>query len=50
MVSVLRTYTPEELAQMTSGLQAPDYRWEIGELSLKGVPAQVPYLTGAPVR
>lgn len=50
MVSVLRTYTPAELVEMTSELQAPDYRWEIGELSLRGVPAKVPYLTGTPVR
>lgn len=50
IVSVLRTYTPEELAQMTADLKAPDYRWEIGELALKGVPVKVPYLTGTPVR
>lgn len=50
IVSVLRTYTPEELAQMTADLKAPDYRWEIGELALKGVPVKVPFLTGTPLR
>lgn len=49
IVSVLRTYTPEELRAMTAELVAPDYRWEIGELVLKGVPAPVPYLVGMPV-
>jgi hypothetical protein len=48
LVSALRTYTPEELREMTADLSAPDYRWEIGELALKGVPARVPYLIGRP--
>ena len=50
IVSVLRTYTPDELRAMTADLAAPDYRWEIGELALKGVPTKVPYLIGTPVR
>ncbi|MEU9804463.1 hypothetical protein [Mycobacterium sp. NPDC050853] len=32
VVSDLRTYSPEELRDMVSGLQAPDYRWEIDVL------------------
>lgn len=48
IVSVLRTYTPEELKEMTKDLVSPDYQWEIGELSLKGVPTKVPYLIGRP--
>jgi hypothetical protein len=50
IVSVLRTYTPEELRAMTAELSAADYRWEIGELALKGVPTKVPYLIGSPLR
>lgn len=50
IVSVLRTYTPAELTAMTAELQAADYRWEIGELALKGVPTRVPYLIGTPAR
>lgn len=49
IVSVLRTYTPAELTEMTAELAAPDYRWEIGELTLKGVPSTVPYLVGMPL-
>lgn len=45
-VSVLRTYTPDELREMTKDLHAVDYRWEIGELAVKGVPVKVPYLIG----
>ncbi len=45
-VSVLRTYTPDELREMTTDLHAVDYRWEIGELAVRGVPVKVPYLIG----
>lgn len=49
IISVLRTYTPEELREMTRELQSDDYRWEIGELAVKGVPVKVPYLIGVPL-
>jgi hypothetical protein len=49
LVSVLRTYTPEELREMTRDLVADDYHWEIGELAVKGVPVKVPYLIGTPL-
>ena len=50
LISVLRTYTPEELREMTRDLQAEGYRWEIGELAVKGVPVKVPYLIGVPLK
>jgi hypothetical protein len=46
IISVLRTYTPDELREMTKDLQSADYRWEIGELAVKGVPVKVPYIIG----
>lgn len=50
LVSVLRTYTPDELRALTADLQAPDYRWEIGEQRVEGVPVALPYLLGIPQR
>jgi len=45
-VSQLRTYSVQELAQLTKDLQADDYSWEIGEIKLPRLPAGVPYLIG----
>ena len=50
LVSHLRTYTAEELRELTSGLDAPDYHWSTGYLSAPGIPIVVPYLTGRCVR
>ena len=49
-VSHLRTYSVDELRRLTSDCQAPDYEWEIGTLSARGVPFSVPYLLGVPRR
>lgn len=46
-VSHLRTYTPDELRQMTADLQAPDYAWEIGTTSV-GPGAKITWLRGFP--
>jgi hypothetical protein len=45
-VSQLRTYSVEELTQLTKDLKADDYSWEIGEIKLPRLPAGVPYLIG----
>lgn len=48
VVSCLRTYTPEELTQMTSSLEGPSYIWTSGTLPLAHTPFRVTYLTGRP--
>jgi hypothetical protein len=48
VVSHLRTYSPAELKEMTSGLESPDYVWETGELTLPRVAGAFPWLTGRP--
>jgi len=50
VVSVLRTYTPDELRALVRGLDAPDWRWEIGALDVPRVPMPLPYLLGLPRR
>jgi len=47
-VSQLRTYTPEELKEMTQDLRAEDYVWDFGMKQVPGTPLKVPYLTGHP--
>lgn len=49
-VSNLRTYSVAQLEAMSANLQAPDYRWEIGELRIPGVPVGLPYLIGGPIQ
>jgi hypothetical protein len=46
MVSSLRTYTPDELREMTVGLDADGYSWEVQTLKAKGVELTV--LLGRP--
>jgi hypothetical protein len=49
IVSCFRAYTPSELKEMTEGLSANGYRWEIGEQRGSGImPATVTYLIGCP--
>lgn len=50
VVSQLRAYRPEELAELTAGLGGPDYRWETGELSPPGTSDTITYVVGYPVR
>ena len=50
LVSQLRTYSPVELAAMTSSLNAADYRWTTGTIRPSGLPIAVPYLIGRPSR
>lgn len=49
LVSVLRTYSIEEMKEMTSSIDVPGYRWEIGKVKNKKGPALL-YLLGYPVK
>lgn len=46
LLSCLRSYSPDDLRELTHGLSAPDYVWEIGEESSGLVTIQ--YLVGTP--
>lgn len=48
VVSCLRAYRPSELRAMVAALNAPDYEWEIGLLSVPHAPARITYLIGVP--
>ena len=48
IVSQLRTYTPDELRDMTRSLQRPGYRWEVGTVKHPVLPGKVSYLLGLP--
>jgi hypothetical protein len=49
MVSMLRIYSPEQMKELTTGLRAPDYAWEIGRIRVRRIPGGLPYLVGRPV-
>jgi hypothetical protein len=46
LVSMLRIYSPEQMRTLIAGLEAPDYRWEAGRMSVRGIPGGLPYLIG----
>jgi hypothetical protein len=46
VVSCLRSYRPQELRELVAGLNAEEYRWEIGELPTGMSP--ITYLAGYP--
>jgi hypothetical protein len=46
IVSMLRIYSPEEMKAMTENLKAPDYVWDVGGMSVRGIPGALPYLIG----
>jgi hypothetical protein len=48
LVSCLRTYSIQELRELTEDLGANNYRWNVGELKGKG-PIPITYLIGFPV-
>jgi hypothetical protein len=48
LVSHLRTYSPQELREMTADMQGPDYVWETGEFAVPLTPGTFPWLTGCP--
>ena len=49
LVSCLRTYTVEELRDLTASLGASDYHWEIGTVKNEKGPIPITYLIGVPV-
>ncbi|MGC4086328.1 MAG: hypothetical protein QM756_00245 [Polyangiaceae bacterium] len=48
IVSCLRAYDLSELRELTDGIQANGYRWEIGRLPVPRTPAAITYLIGTP--
>ncbi|MFZ0883721.1 MAG: hypothetical protein WAN14_10015 [Candidatus Acidiferrales bacterium] len=48
LVSCLRSYSLGELLEMTSGLEASGYRWEIGEQTGGWLSVRITYLIGYP--
>jgi hypothetical protein len=48
VVSCLRTYSVQELRELTAGLATNSYQWDFGELKGKG-PIPITYLIGLPV-
>lgn len=48
VVSMLRIYSPEQMAELLGDLDAPDYHWEIGRIRVRGIPGGLPYLVGRP--
>jgi len=48
VISCLRAYTLRELQEMTRGLDAGGYRWEIGERPGELLPIRIAYLFGWP--
>ena len=49
LVSCLRTYNVQELRELTEGLNAKNYLWEIGELKSTAGPVPLTFLIGGPV-
>jgi hypothetical protein len=47
VLSCLRSYSLEDLRELTAGLSAPDYTWQIGDQ--RGGPVPIRYLVGCPV-
>jgi hypothetical protein len=48
IVSCLRTYSMEELTELTGGLSSSGYRWEVGTEKGRFVNFPVTYLIGYP--
>ena len=49
-VSMLRIYSPEQMKELTHGLEAPDYAWEIGRIQVGGLVGGLPYVIGRAIR
>ena len=48
IVSCLRVYSPDELAELVSGLDAKDYAWQIDTAPVPRTPVSITYLIGHP--
>lgn len=46
MVSMLRIYSPRQMAELIRDFKCSDYEWEIGEIAVRGIPGRLPYLIG----
>ncbi len=49
LVSCLRTYSVQELHELTARLAANDYQWDIGTVKIKTTPILITYLLGVPI-
>jgi len=49
LVSCLRTYSVQDLHDLTAKLDTNDYHWEIGTVKSKMTPMPITYLIGAPI-
>ena len=49
LVSCLRTYSVQELRDLTARLDTNDYHWDIGTVKCKMSPTPVTYLIGVPI-
>ena len=49
LVSWLRIYSEDELRELVSGIDAPNWIWEIGKTKLGDAPAYATWLVGRPV-
>ena len=50
IVSQLRTYSVDELRELTADLRKPDYHWDIGVIKVRYLSHESPYLMGIPVK
>jgi len=48
LVSCLRSYSVQELRELTERLNPNDYEWHIGTVQNKWIPIPVTYLIGMP--
>jgi len=37
------------MQELTADLQAPGYLWELGHITVRGIPGGLPYLIGRPI-
>jgi hypothetical protein len=49
LVSCLRTYSVDELRELTAKLPANDYHWDIGTVKSERTPILITYLLGVPI-
>jgi hypothetical protein len=49
LVSCLRTYSVQELHELTARLGANDYQWDVGTLKSETTPIPISYLVGVPI-
>ncbi len=50
LVSQLRTYSVNELKQLTQGLHSSNYGWETGLMQIPRIPAGLPYVIGRAIQ